>query len=96
MSTKLPYSEFSSDLEEADWLYEHRDELDLYFSPMSLSVREMLSRDHDLALPEAVISIPLSAEDMERAKTIAAAEGLAAAEYLSRVVHEILQAKQAA
>jgi hypothetical protein len=31
MATKLPYPEFSSNSQEANWLYEHRDELDLYF-----------------------------------------------------------------
>ena len=93
---KLPYPDFASETEEADWLYEHRDELDLYFSPVNSSVRESLLRDHDLVLPEALISLPLSEEDLTRAKAIAATEGLAAEEYLGRVVHEILQAKQAA
>jgi hypothetical protein len=52
MSAKLPYPEFESESAEADWLYEHREELDLYFSPMEISVREMLLRDHGVVLPK--------------------------------------------
>jgi hypothetical protein len=92
MSTKLPYPDFASESEEADWLYEHREQLDLYFSPTTGSLREMLLRDHNLTLPEAVIAVPLSAEDMERANAIAAAQGIDAEEYIGRVVHEALQA----
>jgi hypothetical protein len=92
MSTKLPYPDFTSEAEEADWLFEHSEELDLYFSPIGGTVREMLLRDHDLVLPEAVIAVPLSADDLARANAIAAQQGLAPEEYISRVVHDAVHA----
>lgn len=96
METKLTYPDFASEAEEADWLYEHREELDLYFSPMVGTVREMLLRDHELILPDAYVSAPLSNDDVESAKALAEASGVSSAEYLGQVVHEALQAKRAA
>jgi hypothetical protein len=96
METKLPYPDFASEAEEADWLYEHREELDLYFSPMAGTVREMLLRNHDLILPDAYMSVPLSNEDAACVRSIAETSGLSAEEYLGQVVHEALQAKRAA
>jgi hypothetical protein len=96
MATKFPYPDFASEAEEADWLYEHREELDLYFSPMDGNVGEMLLRDHNLILPQAYMSVPLSNEDIAFAKALADADGLSSAEYLGQVMHEALQAKRAA
>ena len=96
MTTKLTYPEFATEAEEAKWLYENRDELDHYFSPMDVSVREMLLRDHDLALTEAVLSVPLSKEDLARTNEIAASEGLDAEQYVGKMLHELLESKHAA
>jgi len=96
MTTKLPYPEFASEAEEANWLYENRDELDRYFSPMDVSIGEMLLRDHDLILPEVVLAVPLTKEDMAKTNAIAASEGLDAETYVGKMLHELLESKQAA
>jgi hypothetical protein len=96
MATKLPYPDFASETEEADWLYEHREELDLYFSPMEATLREMLLRDHDLVLADAYVSVPLSKEEAASAKALADADGITSTDYICRVVHDALKAKQAA
>jgi predicted DNA binding CopG/RHH family protein len=49
-----------------------------------------------LILPESHIPVPMSGEDIAELKAIASAEGMNAAEYLGKVVHEFLQAKRAA
>jgi hypothetical protein len=96
MTTKLPYPEFASEAEEANWLNQNRDELDRYFSPMDVSVQEMLLRDYDLVLPDVVLSVPLSKEDMAKTNAIAASEGLDAEAYVGKMLHELLESKQAA
>jgi hypothetical protein len=96
MATRLPYPDFASETEEADWLYEHRDELDLYFVPTDRTVREMLSRDHDLVLPDAFVSVPISKEDAACAKSIAATSGISPEEFIGQVVHQALKSKRAA
>jgi predicted DNA binding CopG/RHH family protein len=95
MPARLPYPEFASEADEADWLYEHRDQLDLYFSESNASLHELLL-DQDLILPEAVMAVPLSSEDFARASKVAAAEGVAPEEYIGRVVHNALQTRKAA
>jgi hypothetical protein len=95
MSARLSYPKFASEADEADWLYLHRDDLDLYFSDSSASLHELLL-DRDLVLPEAVMAVPLSSEDFARASMVAAAEGVAPEEYIGRVVHDALQTRKAA
>jgi hypothetical protein len=95
MSAKHPYPEFASEIEEADWLYEHRDELDEYFTPKESTLAGMLL-EHDLVAPAAIFGVPLSADDLARAHAIAESQGLALEEYIGRVVHDALQVKQAA
>ncbi len=95
MPSRLPYPEFASESEEADWLYEHRDDLDLYFSSSSASLHDLLL-EQDMVLPEAVIAVPLSAADFARANTVAAAEGVPPEEYIGRVIHDALHTREAA
>ncbi len=96
MGTKLEYPDFASEAEEADWLYEHREELDSYFSPVEGNVREMLLRDHDLVLADAYVEVPLSKEDYGSIKALADIDGVTPTQYITRVVHDALKAKQAA
>jgi hypothetical protein len=93
MSAKLPYPEFANESEEAEWLYEHRDDLDCYFEPVSGSVREVLLRDHDLVLPDQRVLVKVSDENLGIVGQRAAAEGLDAGAYLERIVHDALRSE---
>ncbi len=57
---------------------------------------EMLLRDHDLTLPEAVLAVPLSKKDLAKTNAIAASEGLDAETYVGKMLHELLESKRAA
>jgi len=99
MALNLP--DFASEKEEADWWYDHRDEVSDDFAAAASegkvrSVRDMLLEDHNLILPDAFVSLPMSNADLAKAKEIAAKQGLGAEEYLSKAVHAILEAERAA
>ena len=97
----LDIPNFASEKEEADWWYDHREEMSDDFAVAGSrgelrSLREVLLQDHGLSLPDAYVSIPMTAEELRCAKEIAAAEGLGAEEFISRVVHEVVRSRQAA
>jgi predicted DNA binding CopG/RHH family protein len=99
MALNLP--EFASEKEEADWWYDHRKEVSDDFAASAAegkirSVRDMLLEDHNLILPDAFVSLPMSNADLAKVKEIAAKQGLGAEEYLSKAVHAILEAERAA
>jgi predicted DNA binding CopG/RHH family protein len=99
MALNLP--EFASEKEEADWWYDHRDEVSDDFAASAAegkvrSVRDMLLEDHNLILPDAFVSLPMSNADLAKVKEIAAKHGLGAEEYLSKAVHAMLEVERAA
>ena len=95
MTAKLTYPEFASESEEANWLYEHREELDDYFEPAEGGLREILLRDHELVLADAFVTVPFSTDEISRVREIAASEGVDPEELICRVVRETLLSKAA-
>ena len=94
----LNFPEFASEQEEADWWYEHREEVSDDFAEAAAkgelrSLRGVLLQDHDIRLPDAVVTGPFSADELSKVKKIAAAEGLDAEQVIVRVVHEAVQSK---
>jgi predicted DNA binding CopG/RHH family protein len=99
MALNIP--NFASEKEEADWWYDHREEVSGDFADAAAkgelrNLREVLLQDHSLTLAEAYVSIPMTADELRRVREVAASQGLGAEEFISRVVHEVVQSKQAA
>ncbi len=99
MALNIP--DFASEKEEADWWYDHREDLSDYMSESvangtTRNVRQMLLEDHGLLLPDAYVSVPFTNEDLASAKALADAVGISSTQYISQVIHDALKAKQAA
>jgi hypothetical protein len=96
----LGIPESPSERDEADWWYDHREEVSEDFAQAAargevVSFREVL-RQHGLSLPDAYVSVPFSADELARVQVAASSRGLGAEEYIGRLVNEALQAERAA
>ena len=103
---KLP--DFKSEKEESQWYFEHRDELDDYFDPISNEeafelFAKLPSRKLAMAQTKAATerykartiatSIRLSREQIEAAKGIAAKKGLKYQTWMKSVIHQAIAAE---
>jgi hypothetical protein len=96
--------DFASEKEEAEWWDAHAEERDGEFAEAAANgtlmnreqFRAMMLHKHGVIWPEARLSIFLSNEDLAKTNAIAASEGLDAEAYVGKMLHELLESKQAA
>lgn len=104
---KLP--DFTSEKEEARWYFEHRDELDDYFDPVSDEEADQLLAQlppRDVAMAQAreaserykALTIPtsirLSREQIHSAKKIAARKGLKYQTWMKSIIHQAIETEK--
>ena len=98
MALELP--KFASETEEADWWYDHRDQVS---DEMAKSVADGTAQNlHDFLRKEGLladtqdVTLAVLPGDLELAKAEALRVGVSHEEYLASLVHEALRAKVAA
>lgn len=88
MSPKKQMPEFATDAEEANWLYEHRHDLDDYTDePTTEQLTEIKADLAKLKRSEA-ISLRLPASDLARAKTLAERKAMGYQTYLKSLIRQ--------
>ena len=94
---KLPLPDFQNESEEADWYFQHRDDLDDYFEQTndSRSMAQMLLEDHDLILDPNAVTISLQEGDLKLARQQASMRGVDDQKYLAELLHEALRSRAA-
>jgi predicted DNA binding CopG/RHH family protein len=100
MAEKLKLPKFSSEAEEAQWWFDHRDDevakaLEDAAAAGKLrtgSVASLARKDDAGTTPTT--TIPLDPEDISRARALAAQRGLRYQTYLKMLVHEALAAEE--
>jgi predicted DNA binding CopG/RHH family protein len=102
MVEKLKLPKFSSEAEEAQWWFDHRDdEVAKAFEEAAAEGKLRTGSAANLAREEkatagvtAPTAIPLDPDDVSRARTLAAQRGLGYKTYLKMLVHEALAAEE--
>lgn len=92
---RLP--DFKTETEEADWLAEHRDELDDYFEalpPNPLPLAERLNLPPRQRPATRLISLRLSEDDLSRATVLAGKKGIGYQTLLKMLIHEALEREE--
>ena len=98
MADKLKIPKFSSEAEEAQWWYDHRDELTKAFEDaaaqgeLSSGSAARLAREGASVTPTTTIR--LAPEDISRARALASRRGLRYQTYLKMLLHEALEAEE--
>ena len=96
MTLKIP--KFATEAEEAQWWYDHRNELTKAFEDaaargeLHASSAARLAQEQTAGITPAT-TIQLDPEDVSRARTLAAKRGLRYQTYLKMLVHEALEAE---
>ncbi len=96
MTLRIP--KFASEAEEAQWWYDHRDELTKAFEDaaargeLHAGSAARLAREQSARITPTT-TIQLDPEDVSRARTLAAKRGLRYQTYLKMLVHEALEAE---
>ena len=99
MADKLKIPKFSSEAEEAQWWYDHRDELTKAFkdaaaqSELRSASAAKLARE-GAACVTPTTTIRLAPEDISRARALASRRGLRYQTYLKMLLHEALEAEE--
>src|SRR6266542_3361719 len=99
MAEKFKIPHFESESEEAEWWYEHREELAKAFDDAAArgelrhGLAASLARERAASANEAG-TIRLDPEDMARARSLASKRGLHYQTYLEMLVHEALAAEE--
>jgi hypothetical protein len=101
MTEKLKVPKFASEAEEAQWWFDHRDEVAKAFEVAAANGTLRRGSAASLALKENVgvglepaTSIHLDPDDVSRARALAAQRGLRYQTYLKMLVHEALLAEE--
>jgi predicted DNA binding CopG/RHH family protein len=99
MADKLKIPKFSSEAEEAQWWYDHRDELTEAFEDAAAqgelgsgSAARLASEGATGGTPATTIR--LAPEDISRARALASKSGLRYQTYLKMLLHEALEAEE--
>ena len=90
MAEKLKVPKFENEAEEAQWWYDHRDDLTKAFE--DAAARGELHRGSAARLASATIG--LDPEDISRAQALAAKRGLRYQTYLKMLLHDALEAEE--
>ena len=102
MVEKLKLPKFSSEAEEAQWWFDHRDdEVVKAFEEAAArgklrtgSVADLARKENSAAGAAPTTAIPLDPDDISRAMALAAQRGLRYETYLKMLVHEALAAEE--
>ncbi|MCU1260743.1 MAG: hypothetical protein JWO80_3628 [Bryobacterales bacterium] len=101
MAEKLTLPKFASEAEEAQWWFDHRDEVTKVFEDDAAEGKLQTSSVADLARKEntavgvtPTTTIRLDPDDISRARALAAQRGLRYQTYLKMLVHEALAAEE--
>ncbi len=99
MADKLKIPKFASEAEEAQWWYDHREELTKAFEDaaargeLHTGSRARLARERAAGVTPTT-TIRLDPEDISRARALAARRGLRYQTYLKMLLHEALAAEE--
>jgi predicted DNA binding CopG/RHH family protein len=99
VTAKLKVPKFASEAEEAQWWYDHRDELTKAFEnaaargELRTGSAAKLGRERAVGITPTT-TIRLDPEDIARARALAAKRGLRYQTYLKMLLHEALQAEE--
>ena len=99
MADKLKIPKFASEAEEAQWWYDHRDELAKAFEEAAArgevhtGSAAKLARERTVGITPTT-TIRLDPEDISRARSLAAKRGLRYQTYLKMLLHEALEAEE--
>ena len=99
MADKLIIPTFASEAEEAEWWYNHRDELTKIFADaaargeLRTGSAARLARERSADITPTT-TIRLDPEDISRARALAAKRGLRYQTYLKMLLHEALEAEE--
>jgi len=88
---KIP--KFGNESDEADWLYEHREELAAEFLQAAQEGRVRHGTLKQRGVTPAT-TIRLAPEDISRARTLAERRGLRYQTYLKMLIHEALEREE--
>ena len=95
---KKPLPDFASEAEEAQWYFDHQDELEDYFEllpPNPAPLAERLGLPPRKKLPTRAISLRISEEDLAKAQAIAEKKGIGYQTLLKMGIHEWLEQQAA-
>lgn len=95
MKNQLEIPKFNSEVEEADWWYENRDQLAEYFAQASREGRftwgsTVLQRVRQKTGAADNITIPVSPEDRLKIHSLASEQRQDDAAYIAALVHDVL------
>jgi len=99
MADKLKIPKFSSEAEEAQWWYDHRNELTKAFEDaaaqgeLGSGSAARLAREGAACITPAT-TIRLAPEDISRARALASRRGLRYQTYLTMLLHEAIEAEE--
>ena len=99
MADKLKIPKFSSEAEEAQWWYDHRNELTKAFEDAAAQGElrsgsaASLGREGAAGVTSAT-TIRLAPEDISRARALASRRGLRYQTYLKMLLHEAIEAEE--
>ena len=99
MPDRLKTPKFASEAEEAQWWYDHRDELTKAFEDaagrgeLHTGSAARLARDRTVGVTPTT-TIQLDPEDTSRALALAAKRGLRYQTYLKMLLHDALEAEE--
>jgi|SRR5580658_2120033 predicted DNA binding CopG/RHH family protein len=101
MTDKLKLPKFANEAEEAQWWFDHRDEVAKAFEDAAAegklgagSVARLARKENTSAGATPTTTIRLDPDDISRARTLAAQRGLRYQTYLKMLVHEALAAEE--
>ena len=90
---RLKAPKFDNEAQEADWLYEHREELAAEFLQAAQEGRVRHGTLKQRGVTPAT-TIRLAPEDISRARTLAERRGLRYQTYLKMLIHEALEREE--
>lgn len=91
---KKPIPKFKSEAQEAQWYYEHQDELEDYLEPApksSVPLHIELDLPARKKPPTKPVPLRIPLDDLERAHKIAARKGIPYQTFLKMLIHEGLE-----
>jgi predicted DNA binding CopG/RHH family protein len=99
MTDKFQVPKFATEAEEAEWWYNHRDDLTKVFEDAAAKGQLRSGSAAKLARESATgitptTTIRLDPEDISRARTLAAKRGLRYQTYLKMLLHEALREEE--